>query len=478
MNKAIPTGLPLLMAAVLMAGVWSSAPSSAAPIIDDPGDRPELPECISDANISISASPATIMLGESTAIRWSVQLPPRCSGVQVRFNQRSVALTGAQTFKPPRHSTYTIIVSHTRLGVYTETSRSAQVAVNYEPTVVIDASTEFPKAVLLGALASGNEHQTIELCNVDIDLTGHTHVEIGSNRQLIASPACARGPRNKTPPRIFVTDRRSRAPLFLVYGDNVRISGFRLEGPTSFNAQGDITEKGIVIAPSASAEPIRNIEISNMEVFHWAGLGVQVLDNTGLAERGRLFNTNPDAVRVKGSSFHHNRHGEEGYGVESSAGAYLTIERNVFDENRHAIAGGSKNSNGLDYSGYTVRDNLILPHGGQHCSGGWWNALLGWQYNCRQTHQIDMHGDQNEELLGFGDGNWLCGRAGETMLIERNTILYTAGAAIKIRGNPFDKAVVDSNVFSHGDSGSAIKQTGTCGLTGGGIFNPIDVRPN
>ncbi|HEY5810571.1 MAG TPA: hypothetical protein VIT67_21560, partial [Povalibacter sp.] len=58
------------------------------------------------------------------------------------------------------------------------------------------------------------------------------------------------------------------------------------------------------------------------------------------------------------------------------------------------------------------------------------------------------------------------------------TILYTAGAAIKIRGNPFDKAVVDGNVFSHGDSGSAIKQTGTCGLTGGDIFNPIDVRPN
>ena len=57
-------------------------------------------------------------------------------------------------------------------------------------------------------------------------------------------------------------------------------------------AQGDRKEKGIVISPCASADPIRNIEISNMEIFHWSGVGIQVVDNVELAESGRLFNTN------------------------------------------------------------------------------------------------------------------------------------------------------------------------------------------
>ena len=114
-----------------------------------------------------------------------------------------------------------------------------------------------------------------------------------------------------------------------------------------------------MISPFASAEPIRNMEICNMEIFHWSGVGVQVVDNVELAERGRLFNTNPGAVRIRGNFFHHNRHGDGwGYGVSVTNGAYATIEQNVFDENRHAIAGGSRNKDALDYSGYTVRENL------------------------------------------------------------------------------------------------------------------------
>ena len=74
------------------------------------------------------------------------------------------------------------------------------------------------------------------------------------------------------------------------------------------------------------------------------------------------------------------------------------IEQNVFDENRHAIAGGSHNTGGGggDYSGYTARDNLILPGGGLHCLEGVLGGLLLWRFNCSQTHQIDMHGDGNE----------------------------------------------------------------------------------
>src|SRR5262249_45337465 len=79
----------------------------------------------------------------------------------------------------------------------------------------------------------------------------------------------------------------------------------------------------------------------------------------------------------------------------------------------------------------------------------------------------------------FFPHSWDCGTAGETIMIERNTILYKSGPAIKIRGNPADKAVADGNVFTHDNRDDAIEQNGTCSLLGAGdITNPIVVRPN
>jgi hypothetical protein len=354
--------------------------------------------------------------------------------------------------------------------------------------LVIDNSTSDPAGALISALADPTIH-TIELC-VDIDLTGHSGIPIGDNKSLIAKPACARGPRSFGP-RIFVRDtHRGDAPLFDIQGDHVRVSGFRLEGPTScIGSTKENSEKGIVINPLAGGDPIQSIEISNMEVFHWSGVGVQVVDNpVDEADRGRLFNTNEGAVRIKNNYFHHNRHyGGDGYGAEVSAGGYALIEQNVFEENRHAIAGGSKNDKANDYSGYTARDNLILPGGGKHCKGLW---------VCWQTHQIDMHGTK-------GPSN-LYGTAGETIIIQRNTILYTGGYgwviwpnsvayvstgnclevsgkwdngyAIKIRGNPVDKAVVDGNVFKHKTQGDAISQNPSSALFG--HKEHLDIRPN
>ena len=468
-------GLRLAAVGVVLIAACASAQLPGTGSSGDGGAEPS--RCLTDAVIHVTANPTSVTLGQSSVVSWSVSLPERCPGVHVRFNGQAVAASGSQSVTPARTSSFTVLVSETRLGVFGETSVSAQVAVGYPPRVVIDPTTRDPVRVLLGALVdSTNPEQTVELCNVDLDLTGMSGIVIGDNRSLIASPACARGPRSLGP-RIFVTDRRGSKALFEILGDHVRFSGFRLEGPTDGIAQGDTKEKGILISPFASAAPIRNIEITNMEVFHWSGVGVEVGDNVDLAERGRLFNTNVGAVRIKGNFFHHNRHGAgEGYGVDVGGGAYALIEQNVFDENRHAIAGGSHNTGGGggDYSGYTARDNLILPGGGLHCSESWWGALTGWQFHCWQTHQIDMHGDQN---AWYSSHNWECGTAGETMIIERNTILYSSGTAIKIRGNPADKAVVNSNVFRHGDRSDAIAQNGYCGW-GDNITKPIDVRPN
>jgi hypothetical protein len=359
------------------------------------------------------------------------------------------------------------------IGVLMAGSGSSSGA-EFPPLVVIDSTTVDPAQKLLDVLAnSTNETQTVELCDIDLNLTGHSGIVLGFNRSLVASPDCARGPRHFGP-RIYVTDQRGSAALFEIRGDNVRVSGFRLEGPDSGIRSDDNSAKGISIFPFGwLTDPIHNIEISNMEIYHWSGAGVEVKDNQTMKERGLLFNTNEGAVRIADSYLHHNRHTGLGYGVAVSWGAYALIEKNVFDENRHAIAGDSKSASGKDYSGYRARDNLILAGGGYACNypGGF---TFPWDLNCWQTHLIDMHGDENE---WYSSHNWQCGTAGETMIIQRNTVLYTKGLAIKIRGNPADKAVIEENVFKHGSSSDAIAQNGNCGF-GDNITNPIDVRPN
>ena len=460
--------LPLVGCGLGFLGLFTGPQMLARKPGDDNGPSP----CLSEAVIHVNADPAQITLGgKPSVISWSVSLPDQCVTVQVKLNGTLVARSGSRSVSPSRSTAFTIVASETRFGVYGEKRASTRVDVSFPSRVVIDQSTADPVDVLINVLAnSGNAEQTIELCDVDLDLTGYSGLVIRDNTSLIASPACARGPR-RFGPRMFVTDtHRGSAALFEVKGDNVRVSGFQLEGPTKGVGSGDENkEKAILISPSASAEPIHNIEISNMEIFHWSGVGIQADDNVDVAERGRLFNTNPGAVHIKGNFFHHNRHDDgEGYGVNVANGAYALIEQNVFDENRHGIAGGSRNQGGkgLDYSGYTARDNLILSGGGLHCRGPF-NSI------CWHTHQIDMHGDGNSWYSGH---NWECGTAGETIIIERNTILYNKGTAINIRGNPADKAVVDGNVFKH-DRDDAIEQGGDCGW-GDNISNPIDIRPN
>ena len=386
------------------------------------------------------------------------------------MNGEVVAKNGNRTVTPPGTQNFNLTLSHTFSGVFQQKSKSAKVEVGFPDRVVIDPTTSNPVQVLINAINSNPV--VIELCDVDLDLTGHTLL-IGDDTSIIASPRCARGPRS-IGPRLYVRDnRRTDKPLLLIRGDRVVISGFRLQGPSDGIFSGDNRlEKGIHIAPFSSDVPISRIEVSNMEIFFWSGVAIDVADNNEQLERGRLFNTNVGAVHICNNYIHDNRHDSgNGYGVKVGNGAYALIERNVFDNNRHAIAGGSLSSDKKDASGYTVRENLILERGGKHCNGHWGWALLGWpNFRCWQTHQIDMHGSEN---AWWSDSNWCCGIAGETIIIERNTVLYTKGNAIKIRGYPADRAVVDQNAFAHKTRNGAINQEPF-----GAVVKPIEVRPN
>ena len=503
----------LLICSLASTGICASAQTPTSP------SGLELPRCIADAILHVTASPAAIAPGQSSVVSWSVTLPTGCAPVNVRLNAETVLDSGSKTVTPLQTTKYTLTIRQT----LSQKSASVQILLNYPDRVVIDSSTPNPAQVLIGALQSNPV--TIELCLDDLDLTGQSLL-IDNDTSLVAGAACARGPRNRGP-RIFVRDRRDGdRPLFSVRGDRVKISGFRLEGPTNGIGTGNILERAIRISPwecvcvnspecqgkcstdeqCCKPTPIEKIEISNMEIYYWSGAAIQVDDNTVQSQRGRLFNSREGAVHIYDNYFHANQHGDGyGYGVAVDSGAYALIERNVFDENRHAIEGGSSDGK-MDFSGYTARDNLILPGGGKHVSengflrfASWLPAALafrlftGKRIDRWQTHQIDMHGNKSFRpgggfftplaplILKNVKYSGCCGIAGETIIIERNTILYISGKAIKIRGNPGDKAVVDGNVFTHLSRGDAIEQNGDPkwyqGIHGN-ITKPIDVRPN
>ena len=366
----------------------------------------------------------------------------------------------------------------------------------------IDAATLAPAQVLVDALKAG---RNVTLCNVDINMSGFVGIALESGQAIRARGGCERSTTSRGP-RIYVTDKRARgAPLFVIRDSNVVLSGFRLEGPNPEIGTGTADrEYGIQVSPHDDSQPptvsnpdgaprhlLHDIRITNMEIFHWSGAGIDLVDTQAVHPQGRMTLASAAGVLIEGNYIHHNRHYDGfGYGINVGKGAYALVRTNVFEQNRHAIAGDSVSDDNRDFSGYLFQDNLILPGGGLHCREG--TIVVCWR-----THQIDMHGTKDKPL----SGSKCCGIAGETMLIERNTILYrggprTVGAgpisgevwenglAIKIRGNPMGRVVVDANVFALGNKGAAIAQNGdgvkqnASGQWVPNITNPVQVTKN
>jgi hypothetical protein len=274
------------------------------------------------------------------------------------------------------------------------------------------------------------------------------------------------------------------------YQDGVRISGFRLEGPS----QGQQTAGDIGI----QIDKCIDIEISNMEISGWGAAAIQILDGkkedvqSSNADGGRLVRF--DQIKIFNNYIHNNQHptsgGEAaGYGVSVGAGAWAQIAANVFDNNRHALEASG-------YSGgYLAERNLVLKGGGFH--DGFFSE---W------THQFDVHGTHNCKardvgwgtlflmvglgailllagvgaglvlliagggsiLIGgavyllLGDGLWNCGYAGFDIQYRNNAFQYLNDNAIKLRGVPRVHAQFSGNVFAH----NANKNFEVGGITG------------
>lgn len=163
----------------------------------------------------------------------------------------------------------------------------------------------------------------------------------------------------------------------------------------------------------------------------------------------------------------HNQRIGEGYGVEISDGAYALVEKNTFDFNRHAIA-----ADGAFGTGYFFYRNFVGSGGGQH------EVIFGID---TQTHQIDMHGQQD---CWGADG--YCGVAGEYYgyPVQRDHLFYGDCAQATWHTHPAHGCGVQ-HVSAYGDVWGSLVDSGamqqTDGQDGiiqwGNTFNaPLDVE--
>lgn len=262
------------------------------------------------------------------------------------------------------------------------------------------------KDELFTALAAATPGTVIDIDpSATIDLTGEKGIVVPAYVTLRGGG----GVRGKGGAHLF-TNEHDTTPLFATGGPGVRFTGLRI--------QGSDTEVG----PSAYYRPtargistIRgdNLRVDHCELWGWSHAAVY-------ADYSRR-------VYYHHNYVHDNRRNGLGYGIVLVRESDALIERNRFNDNRHAIAG-----TGRPNVSYEARYNMTGP--------------------TRTSHAFDMHGE--DEVADNGSPY-----AGHLIEIHHNTFTGSANAVV-IRGRPKVGAYVNDNCFAQSEgSGTAIIQT-------------------
>ena len=252
-------------------------------------------------------------------------------------------------------------------------------------------------AKLVSALSSAQSGDVIWVeGNANIDMSGRT-TTIRSGVTL----ASDRGQGGSDGGRIYQTSSGTR--LFTIGGQNVKITGLRLEGPQKSTSASGSTNVGIYTS-------YRNLEVENCEIFGWGNAAIGIAGTGGSDMKTGAY--------IHHNYIHHNQVAGLGYGVCLSSGGVALIEANYFDYCRHGITGA-----GNAGDGYEARYNICGPN---------WIST--------SPHNFDMHGVVTGSTT----------IAGDTIKIHHNTFLGTTSqmpTCIAIRGVPRVGAYIDHNWF-------------------------------
>lgn len=239
---------------------------------------------------------------------------------------------------------------------------------------------------------------------------------------------------------LFLSHDIGKNMLDLGNGDH--ITGLRLRGydwnRTDTSPRDDETD-GIRV------NAVTGVTIDNNEIWGWPEAGVEIGPNVPTASGG----VGDVQAHVTNNFIHGNIQCNAGYGVVVGYDTgNAVIDRNVFDDDRHDVAGG----NTSPHLNYVAELNFVLTKG----------PTCGGHYN----QHFDMHGSVD------GGGHWNGGCAGNHIEIRDNTIRgdqkyggnFLGGEqtrpAFELRGTPNDKAIFADNAVEHDSEGSAIKIVG------------------
>jgi hypothetical protein len=271
-------------------------------------------------------------------------------------------------------------------------------------------------------------------------------------------------------PLLYTDYKIEGYPLFDIAGNNIRVQGIHFRGPNAGARDAEslphkVSALRLHEDPDPNndgrAEPQeyvgRNVEIADNEFNEWAE-AVQIYgrgsekpcEDYGEDFQGpRVTRTEAGLVRVLRNYLHHNARDSSGYGVVIGSRAYATIEGNVFDFNRHAVAADCQR-----FNGYVARFNYVLQGGYTYGSNGYYGS------------HFDAHGAGTAQSRS--EGHYDGGGAGEYYLISQNTIRGEQNyggflgfwaqtrPAFGLRGKPEVGAFFQENVVVH-EKGEAIR---------------------
>ncbi|MFC1636352.1 right-handed parallel beta-helix repeat-containing protein [Planctomycetota bacterium] len=277
---------------------------------------------------------------------------------------------------------------------------------------------------LLDALSKVKAGQTIFIpAETQIDLTARIYIE-----QLVleipegVTLAGDRG-HDGSAGALLTSDALKTPVIIRATGPDVRVTGLRIRGPNSkryidhhrrsFGEGGD-GHKYYYKLPTSNGITTEHprLEVDNSEISGFSHAGVYLM--TG------------DEHHIHHNYIHHCQYQGLGYGVCHNTASSL-IEYNLFDWNRHSIAGTGRPGNS-----YIARHNVELGVSLSHC--------------------FDMHGGRDRK-----DGTDI---AGTSIEIYNNTF-RAPQTPVVIRGVPQEKCEVHHNWFlKHRDAGHAVHSSG------------------
>lgn len=272
---------------------------------------------------------------------------------------------------------------------------------------------------LIDALSKAKSGQVIYIpSETEIDLTSSIYIEglvlIVPEGVTLSGDRGYKGSKGA----IFTSDSLKTPVIFQIGGPDVRITGLRIQGP---NPKRYVEHHTKAFGKDGlGRDYYYKFPVSRCITTQFPRLEVDNCDISGFTQAIML-------DKGKDHHIHHNRihkcqYKGLGYGVCHDVASSL-IEYNVFDANRHSLAG-----TGRPGCGYVARHNVELGISLSHC--------------------FDMHGGRDRK-----DGTTI---AGTSIEIYNNTFM-SAERAVGIRGEPEEKCIIHHNwILKHANAKKAV----------------------